>query len=258
MTAPAAQGACWQVYQGDALVVLPQLVAAGLQVDLVLTDPPYSSGGAFRADRSVDPRKKYLQTGSSNRYLPTFGGDNRDQRSQERWLSWVLARCLELAAPGCAVAVFSDWRQVAVTLDSLQIGGWVYRGLLPWIKRNARPQPGRPRQSAEFVAWGSAGPFRYAGDPLAGYTIEQPPSSQRRDHVTEKPARVLEWLVGLASPGGVVLDPFAGSGSTGEAAIRSGRNAVLIEREPAYVELIARRCQQAESEGVQQALLGGV
>ena len=52
----------------------------------------------------------------------------------------------------------------------------------------------------------------------------------------------MRWLVRLiCPPGGTVLDPFAGSGTTGVAAMREGCNAILIERETAYVADIRRR-----------------
>jgi site-specific DNA-methyltransferase (adenine-specific) len=52
----------------------------------------------------------------------------------------------------------------------------------------------------------------------------------------------MQWLVRLITPpGGVTLDPFAGSGTTGEAAYREGMRAILIERETEYQADIARR-----------------
>lgn len=61
-------------------------------------------------------------------------------------------------------------------------------------------------------------------------------------HPTVKPLELMTWLVQLiCPPGGVVLDPFAGTGTTGEAASKLGMRAVLIEREPAYQEDIKRR-----------------
>lgn len=62
------------------------------------------------------------------------------------------------------------------------------------------------------------------------------------DHPTVKPQSLMRWLVRLLSiPGGVILDPFAGSGSTGWAAEREGRECVLIERDAAYSDHIERR-----------------
>ena len=61
-------------------------------------------------------------------------------------------------------------------------------------------------------------------------------------HPTVKPLDLMQWLVRLATPiGGVVLDPFAGTGTTGEAAWREGMKAILIEREEAYCTDIRRR-----------------
>lgn len=65
-------------------------------------------------------------------------------------------------------------------------------------------------------------------------------------HPTVKPLDLMQWLVRLVTPkGGVVLDAFAGTGTTGEAAWREGMRAVLIEREPRYAEDIRRRLRLA-------------
>jgi site-specific DNA-methyltransferase (adenine-specific) len=61
-------------------------------------------------------------------------------------------------------------------------------------------------------------------------------------HPTIKPISLLRWLVRLVTPpGGTVLDPFAGSGTTGAAALAEGRRAILIEREAEYIADIRRR-----------------
>lgn len=65
-------------------------------------------------------------------------------------------------------------------------------------------------------------------------------------HPTVKPVDLMQWMVRLITPpGGVTLDPFAGSGTTGEAAFREGFKAILIEREAAYCEDIRRRMELA-------------
>lgn len=61
-------------------------------------------------------------------------------------------------------------------------------------------------------------------------------------HPTVKPIALMRWLVRLITPpGGTVLDPFAGSGTTGQAAMEEGFDAVLIERETEYLADIRRR-----------------
>jgi site-specific DNA-methyltransferase (adenine-specific) len=69
-------------------------------------------------------------------------------------------------------------------------------------------------------------------------------------HPTIKPVELMKWLVALVTPpGGIVLDPFAGSGTSGAAALATGRNAILIEREEAYVADIRERIAFYEGEG---------
>lgn len=66
-------------------------------------------------------------------------------------------------------------------------------------------------------------------------------------HPTVKPVTLTRWLVRMVTPpGGTVLDPFAGSGTTIEAATLEGFNATGIEREPDYLPLIQHRIERAQ------------
>ena len=70
-------------------------------------------------------------------------------------------------------------------------------------------------------------------------------------HPTVKPVALLRYLIRLVvPPGGIVLDPFAGSGTTGEAAALESRRSILIERETAYVTDIERRMVAVEERAV--------
>mgnify|MGYP003340777837 CR=1 FL=1 len=72
-------------------------------------------------------------------------------------------------------------------------------------------------------------------------------------HPTVKPVKLMQWLVRMITPpGGTVLDPFAGSGTTGHAALLEGFNAVLIEREAEYRADITRRIELALSGDVEK------
>ena len=65
-------------------------------------------------------------------------------------------------------------------------------------------------------------------------------------HPTVKPVALMEWLVTLITPPhGVVLDPFAGSGTTLQAARNKGFDAIGIEQDPEYVQLIHKRLREA-------------
>lgn len=69
-------------------------------------------------------------------------------------------------------------------------------------------------------------------------------------HPTVKPIDLIAWLVKLVCPpGGLFLDPFAGSGTAGVAALRTGRDAILIERDPTYIKDIEARMTFCSGEG---------
>lgn len=94
----------------------------------------------------------------------------------------------------------------------------------------AKRKPAEPRGDS-----GSAARFFYTakadGDDRLG-----------SKHPTVKPVDLMQWLCRLVTPkGGTILDPFSGTGTTGEAAFREGFNAVLIEREEEYQADIRRR-----------------
>ena len=63
-------------------------------------------------------------------------------------------------------------------------------------------------------------------------------------HATVKPLALMEWLVSLiVPPGGVVLDPFAGSGTTLQAALNKGFTPIGIEQDADYIKLIEKRLE---------------
>jgi site-specific DNA-methyltransferase (adenine-specific) len=72
-------------------------------------------------------------------------------------------------------------------------------------------------------------------------------ASTIKEHPTQKPVALYEYLIKTyTNPGDTVLDFCAGSGTTGVAAIRTGRNAILIEREPEYFAVMERRIHEAQ------------
>lgn len=246
------------LWHGDALEVLSAL-DDGI-ADVVLTDPPYSSGGMYRGDRSAAPETKYRGNidGGTLRDLGTFTGDNRDQRSWEIWCAMWGRLTIQKLAPSRHAFFFTDWRQVASTVDAMQVAGYVYRGLLTWDKTagaGARPQRGKFRQHSEFIAWATNGPHAEIADEFPGsiITVASEPHGTRQ-HPTQKPVALLEELLRVVPVGsaGVVLDPFAGSGSTLVAAKQLGRRAIGVELEERYCEIAARRLAQDTLFGPEQ------
>lgn len=233
------------LYHGDALAVLRELPAAS--VDAVITDPPYSSGGMVRGDRVQDVHTKYVQSDSrSGNAMVEFSGDTRDSRGYGYWVALWLGECLRIVKPGGVAALFTDWRQLPTTSDAIQAGGFVWRGVVPWHKPSGRPVQGRWANSCEYVVWGTSGPralLALDGAALPGFF--QASSPREREHITQKPLDVMRSLVQIVPKGGTVLDPFAGSGTTGVAALLEGRRFIGVEMTDHYARVAADRLRAA-------------
>lgn len=181
----------------------------------------------------------------------TYGAPSADfDASQGRWPTNVVLShagdeqvgdlCADGCVPGCPVAELDA--QSGVTTS-----------------RAAQPRSGRKgdgwgmtQTGSEYNDMGGASRFF----PVFRYEAKASSSERPRvdgvAHPTVKPVDLMAWLVRLVAPAdAVVLDPFAGSGTTGEACIVEGRRAVLVERDPNYLPLVVARLTKP----LQQTLL---
>ena len=227
----------WEIIRGDALSVLAEFEPGAF--DAVITDPPYASGGRTQAEKNKSTRTKYSSMGENA--PPPFDGDAKDQRSWTDWAARWLYEARRASKPGAPVCVFIDWRQLPSLTDALQWAGWIWRGIAVWDKGNSRPQRGRFRQQTEFVVWGSNGdmPINRPVPCLPG--VFRYGNPQNRIHLTEKPLQLMRDIVQITEPGGHVLDPFAGSGTTLLASVLEGHDATGIEVTDEYAKRARER-----------------
>lgn len=261
-------GPGWSLYLGDCIKVMGDLE----KVDSIIMDPPYEAEAHTKARRSLKDatqRRGAVNVGAVRRIDQPLDIDfaaitARNRRRVGR-LCGALARRWVLAF--CQIEAVAAWRHV------LELGGldWIRGGI--WRKPDGAPQftGDRPGQGFESIAiahakgrkaWNGGG--KHA---VWTHALEHGHGSGvRNEHPTQKPiALMMELVADFTSRDEVVLDPFAGSGTTGVACVRSGRRFVGIEREPRYFELAVERLR-AESAGTtveaaragQMALLGGV
>jgi site-specific DNA-methyltransferase (adenine-specific) len=234
------------IIHGDAPHVLktfPDALFGG-----IITDPPYASGAADTNARQKSTAQKYTSH-KTGHPLPDFEGDAKDQRSWTNWMAEWLQEARRCAIPGAPICLFIDWRQLPNLSDALQWAGWTWRGVLVWDKTNSRPQRGRFRQQAEFIVWGSNGnmPLDRQAPILPGVFRYPMPPFPKRIHQTEKPLPVMRDLVKIVEPGGIILDPFAGAGTTILAAKLEGYPAIGIELSDYYADAAAKRIDGLEA-----------
>lgn len=237
------------LYQGDALAVLQTL--PDNHVDLVLTDPPYSSGGVTLGARQADPDQKYQASSIKTKYPPMLG-DAKDQRSWTIWCALWLGECWRVARDGAVCLVFSDWRQLPSLTDAMQAGGWKWLGIIPWDKSNARPQIGKFRQQCEYLAFGVKGHFRPQTRQCLPGLYRYPVIAARKNHLTAKPVELIRDLLAIAPADAHVLDPFMGGGAVGAACLETGRAYTGIELSSEYFAVSARRLAETAGQAIPQ------
>ena len=233
----------------DALFGLREIPDGG--VSMLLTDPPYSSGGMFRGDRNSGTSEKYQTSGAERK--PDFYGDTRDERSYLLWSTLWLAEAYRALEDGASAIVFSDWRQLANTADAVQAAGFTWRGVVVWAKPNPRPQPNSFRNACEYMVWATKGAVDRSPKPgakyLDGIFTMSPPSGKERVHSTQKPLALVKAVMEICPEGGIVLDPFMGSGTTAVAAVETGRHFMGFELSGEYCEIANQRAEIAAGGG---------
>lgn len=243
-----------KLLKGNCLDLLRQLEPGC--ADLVLIDPPYSSGGLFAGDRKQDTRVKYTDADFNGAArFPSFSGDNMDQHSFIQFMTHVSMELRELTKEGGTIAAFIDWRNLPAVTDAIQMAGWVWRGVIVWDKGISRNIPGRFRNDCEYIVWGTNG--RKEVDWKAAKGAKAMPgiyhingvNTKQKHHQTEKPVELLKALIQICPRGGgTVVDCFMGSGSTGVACVQEGRGFIGIELGDQYFDTATKRIQEAEDE----------
>jgi site-specific DNA-methyltransferase (adenine-specific) len=227
-----------QLHLADASEFVRSLPPAS--IDMLLTDPPYCSGGLHRAARVKSTSEKYMHSSSQELY-DDFDFDNMDQRSWLWWCQGWLTSAQRALKPGGLVVCFIDWRQLPALTDVIQAAGFTLRGLAVWDKTvgGARPRNGGFKQQTEFIVWASKGDLVQSGIYLPG--VFQCRVPKPKQHLTEKPFDIAREIVSLVPAGGTVLDLFAGAGTFLLAAQARGLNWTGCELNRKYHALASRR-----------------
>ena len=210
-----------QLHQVDAVEFVRGLPPNS--VDMLVTDPPYCSGGLHNSARTQPTGVKYINSSTKAEY-EDFDFDNMDQRSWLFWCQgWLAAAHRAMKTGGLAVC-FIDWRQLPALTDVIQAAGFTMRGIAVWDKTTgrARPRRGGFKQQAEFIVWASKGAMVPREVYLPG--VFQCRLGFPKRHQTEKPLELAREIVRLVPEGGTVLDLFAGSGTFLVAAKEAGLN----------------------------------
>jgi site-specific DNA-methyltransferase (adenine-specific) len=226
------------LYHGDALELLPTLTA-----DVTITDPPYGET-SLSWDRWPDGWPALVPTAQ----LWCFGSMRMFLDRRDDFAGWKLAQDVVWEKHNGSGPTMPDrFMRVHEHVVHWYRGGWgeLHREQQRIVRIG--PDKGSLATKLNVDHRGDYKPRSWTDDGTRAIksVLRVPSMHQRALHPTEKPTGILDPLIAYSCPpGGTVLDPFAGSGSTLDAARCTGRKAIGIEISEAYCEVIARRLSQ--------------
>lgn len=233
-----------RILEGDCLQVLATLESGS--VDAVITDPPYCSGSVGEAQRvrasGQGRRSETIQR------LGWFVGDNMGTAGLVWLMRAVAVECRRIVRPTGSLVAFCDWRMLSSLQPAIEAAGLRYQNLIVWDKGSMGLGSGfrcRHELAMHFTFGSPVYHHKGIANVIGGNRV----TAAEREHHAQKPVSLMQDIAKVVCPpGGLILDPFMGSGSTGVAALREGFGFIGIEQDPAYVAISRKRLAAAQAD----------
>lgn len=213
----------WQIIEGDCLEALRTIETGS--VDAVVTDPPY--GIDYQSARRIDKATRLEKI--ANDKLPFI---------------WFLHDAFRVLKDGGGLVCFCRWDVQEAFRLAIEWAGFEVKSQAIWDRGNH----GMGDLKASFapqhdVIWfATKGKFQFPGKRPSTIIPSMRLGGEELLHPNQKPLELMGYLVrAVTPPGGLVLDPFAGSGSTVVAAVRDGFKAIGIEMDPKHAATCRER-----------------
>jgi len=254
------------IYCGDCLDTLSQIPTGS--IDICLTDPPFMISSELKISRQRNP-VKYARRGHNITNVWKFRGKDINYNfgewdffeSKEAFLSFTkqwAKECIRVLKPGGNFLSWFDKAKVSYLYDFLEDNGMTGHGILTHILSNPVPQARKVKfmQATYSIVWASKKGARHTfnwelgehPDYIETSICQGNERTRNGDgdaiHPTQKPLKAVRWLISyLSKPGDIVLDPFAGTGSTLVAAKELGRRSIGIEINPEFCKVAKSRVE---------------
>ena len=228
------------LYLGDCREVVPAL---GTQFDCIVADPPYAET-SLAWDRW--PAGWPAAVAAASRSMWCFGSMRMLMDRRDEFTGWRMSQDVVWEKHNGSGFAADRFKRVHELITHWYRGPW--SGIhhdTPRVPRTGPAKAVKNRTSTPHTGAIAGGVYVDDGYRLARSVLAVRSMHGRAIHPTEKPVELLTPLIAYACPpGGSVLDPFAGSASTLQAALQSGRTAVGVEADERYCEAAARRLEE--------------
>lgn len=225
-----------KLYNDDVYLIFDKLSKDKLVVNAIITDPPYN----------ISQKNNFHTLG--NRQGIDFGEWDNGEFDMCKWV-YMYSSLLD--KNGCMV-IFCSYRAISDIINILEEkAGMVVKDILLWEKSNPMPRNVHRRYvgGIEFAIYavkkGGKWTFNKPADkpylrPIFKYPISS--GKERLGHPTQKSLKLMEDIISIhTNKGDIVLDPFMGSGTTGDACIQLGRKFIGIEKDNNYFQIASDR-----------------
>ena len=224
-----------ELYNGNCLEVMDELIAKGVIVDAIITDPPYNI--------------------AKDNNFHTMGRQGIDFGEWDKGfdlLSWI-DRGAQLLSKDGSMVIFNDWKNLGDIARYAEAKGLVIKDMLRWEKSNPMPRNRDRRYVTDFecAVWLTNKKAKWTFN-RQDENYERPlfkgrltPKSEKVGHTTQKPEYLMEKILKIhTNENDLVLDCFLGSGTTGVACKNLNRNFIGIELDENYYEIAEKRINE--------------
>jgi DNA modification methylase len=227
-----------KIYNADATEKIKEFIKDDLKVDHIITDPPYNISKDNNFNTMKNPRKGI-----------NFGAWDRGSFDLYSWIP-LYAKLLK---ENGSMIIFCSYRFISYIIDVLESKEtqMIVKDVLVWQKSNPMPRNINRRyvQDMEFAVW--------CVNKNAKWTFNKPTNKpylrslfnyplvsgkEKTGHPTQKNLRLIENIISIhTNENDLILDPFMGSGTTGEACLKLNRDFIGVELDKNYFEIAKDR-----------------
>lgn len=214
------------LYKGDCLEVMDKLIAEGVKVDAIITDPPYKviTGG---------------KNGGSGKPSGILTANKQLMRNIPEFTEWM-PKLYKLLNDDSHIYLMVNMLNLKEMMIATEYAGFYIHNILIWHKSNSTPNKWYMK-NCEYVIFAKKGKSKFINN-CGSRVVEQFDNPRNKVHPTEKPVGLMEmYITNSTNENQVVLDPFMGSGSTGVACVNTNRNFIGIEMDDKYFEIAQSR-----------------
>lgn len=228
----------YTIFNGDANIVYDYLAENNIQVDHIITDPPYSISKENNFTTMKNSKRKGIDFGNWDKNFDLTG-----------WIN----KYAKLVKKNGSIIIFCSYRYISFIIETLENNDFEVKDFIEWKKSNPMPRNVNRRyvQDTEFAVWGVKKNAKWTFNKpkeipylRSSFTTSVVSGNERTIHPTQKSLELMRQLIKIhTNENEIILDMFLGSGTTGVASLLENRKFIGIELSKEYFDIAKARIE---------------